>query len=359
MQMSTGSSNMNAHAHDNANPNANAHANTTPKHNMKAKRKVPYHHHHVLRHKPQSLPSAEPALMEQDAVDKFLTDFVKSTCEEEAIKLGITDPVIESVALEELVGVTDEFMMKFLSRVRRSMQAARRTVPIATDFETAIDVLQVPRPDDQLEPYKTEPRINPPLLPTPPPEDEFHNTVELPPAFLGPELDGHGQLHRFTFNTKGLPELPSAHTYKNTPVYPQRETDTRKIRELATQEGKLGEQALRKLAGAVKLDAAHPLETTDSAQNMSTAPQPQKKGHKGISISVEAIFEETLLDLLAKEPGGFELGPIVNCEKAYRMPDDAQAKRRAAVTDPAVPNGLEKRTNSTTTNRVDVDAMQI
>ncbi|KAL2404891.1 hypothetical protein ABEF93_008121 [Exophiala dermatitidis] len=359
MQMSTGSSNMNAHAHDNANPNANAHANTSPKHNMKPKRKVPYHHHHVLRHKPQSLPSAEPALMEQDAVDKLLTDFVKSICEEEAIKQGITDPVIESVALEELVSVADEFMMKFLSRVRRSMQAARRSVPIATDFETAIDVLQVPRPDDQLEPYKTSPRINPPLLPTPPPEDEFHNTVELPPAFLGPELDGHGQLHRFSFNTKGLPELPSAHTYKNTPVYPQRETDTRKIRELATQEGKLGEQALRKLAGAVKLDAAHPLETNGSTQKISTTPQQQKKGHKGTSISVEAIFEETLRDLLAKEPGGFELGPIVNCEKAYRMPDDAQAKRRAAVTDPAVPNGLEKRINSTTTNRVDVDPMQI
>lgn len=314
------------------------------------KRKIPYHHHHVLRHKPQSVPTKEPAILEQEIVGKFLLDFIKTICEEEAVKQGITSPFIESVALEELLAVVEEciyspsclrewpvfktnylvVVRKFLSRVRRSMLAARRISPIASDFETAIEVLEVPRPDDQLEPYKTEPVINPPLLPTPPPEDEFHNTVELPPAILGPELDGHGRLNRYTFNTSGLPELPSAHTYKDTPVYPYRETDTRRIRELATQEGKLGEQALRKLAGAVKLDAAHSLDLETSRPKPS--PPQQQKRRKGISISEEAIFEETLRDLLTKEPGGFELGPIVNCEKACRMPDDAHAKRLVQAT---------------------------
>ncbi|EXJ88834.1 hypothetical protein A1O3_01898 [Capronia epimyces CBS 606.96] len=294
------------------------------------KRKTTYRHHHVLHHKAQAVPPKEPALLEQDIIDKFLVDFTKTVCEEEALKQGITNPFIESVALGELIALAEEFMFKFLSRVRRSMLAARRTYPLAPDFETAIEVLDIPRPDDQLGPYKTQPPINPPLLPTPPPEDEFHNTVELPPSFLGPELDGHGQLVKYAFNVGGLPELPSAHTYKDTPVYPYRETDTRKIRELATQEGKLGEQALRKLAGAVKLDAAHPLDSETSRQK--SRPPQQKRGRKRVSILEEAIFEETVRDLLAKEPAGFELGPIVNSEKACRMPDDAHAKRLAPAT---------------------------
>jgi hypothetical protein len=226
-------------------------------------------------------------------------------------------------------------MLRFLSKVRRSMLASRRTCPIATDFETAIAVFDIPRPDDQLQPYETQPAINAPLYPTPPPDDEFHNLVELPASFLGPDLDGHGKLKRYSFATKGLPELPSAHTYKDTPVFPHRESDTRKIRELATHEGKLGEQALRKLAGAIKLDAAHTLEVAEASskqKNPAPSRQPRRKRWKaGVDLSEEAVFEDTLRDLLSKEPGGFELGPIVTCEKAYRMPDDVAVKRKAAV----------------------------
>ncbi|KIW76428.1 hypothetical protein Z517_11174 [Fonsecaea pedrosoi CBS 271.37] len=295
------------------------------------KKKIPYHHHHVLRHKLQSMPTPEPALLAQEVVDDLLVLCIKTICEEEAQKQGISYPMIESVALESLAAAMDEFMLRFLSKVRRSMLAARRTYPIATDFETAIDVLDIPRPDDQLAPYQTQPSINPPLLPTPPPEDEFHNLVELPASFLGPGLDGHGELKRFSFTTKGLPELPSAHTYRDTPVYPDRQSDSRKIRELATHEGKLGEQALRKLAGAVKLDAAHPLET----EIISSKQKPpvvirRKRWKTGVDLSEEAVFEETLRDLLAKERGGFELGPIVNCEKSYRMPEELMTKRGPA-----------------------------
>ncbi|KAJ9603854.1 hypothetical protein H2200_011375 [Cladophialophora chaetospira] len=299
-------------------------------------RKIPYHHHHVMRHKPQSIPTPEPALLEQEAVDKLLIHCVKAICEEVAFKQGIAEPVIESVVLESMVAAVNEFILQFLSKVQRYMLASRRTCPIASDFEAAIEVFDIPRPDDQLKPYKTEPAINPPLYPTPPPEDEFHNLVELPSSFLGPELDGHGELKKFSFAMHGLPELPSAHTYKDTAVYPHRESDSRKIRELATNEGKLGEQALRKLAGAVKLDAAHTLETEASFKQKDVAPSKQrrKRWKKGVDLSEETVFEETLRDLLGREPDGFELGPIVTCEKAFRMPDDVAVKRkRPQVTD--------------------------
>lgn len=75
------------------------------------KRKLPYHHHHVLRHKPQSIPTSEPAIVEQEAIDKLLVGCIKSICEEVALEQGITTPVIESVALESLAAAVDECMI--------------------------------------------------------------------------------------------------------------------------------------------------------------------------------------------------------------------------------------------------------
>jgi hypothetical protein len=246
-------------------------------------------------------------------------------------------------------------MVKFLAMVRRSMLAARRTVPIPTDFDTALEALDIGRPDDQLLPYTIQPPTNPRLLPTPPPDDEFHNVVKLPPEFLGPGLDGQGELKRFSFSTKGLPALPSAHTFRGTAVLPALEKDIRKVRELATQEGKLGEQALRKLAGAVKLDAAHVPEVESSKKKPQGAPGRTKKWRTTVNLSEEAVFEETLRELLAKEPGKFELGPIVNSEKVYRMPDDVQLRRAQA--DGSAAN--DRQSSSATAGAAKADRMEL
>lgn len=63
-----------------------------------------------MRHKPQSIPTPEPALREQGVVDKLLVGCVQAICEEVAVKQGITEPVIESVALEAMVAAVDECM---------------------------------------------------------------------------------------------------------------------------------------------------------------------------------------------------------------------------------------------------------
>lgn len=208
------------------------------------------------------------------------------------------------------------------------MLAARRTAPIPFDFETAIHAVDIPRLDDQLIAYRTKPEVNPPLLPTPPPDDPFHDNVKLSPSLLGPELIGQDGMKRFSMTTSSLPPLPSAHTYKDTDVFPHRETDARKIRELATEEGKLGEQALRKLAGAVKLDAAHPLEHESKQERELSLPPRRGRRRRKADPTEEAVFEDTVRELLKAESEGFELGPIVTSEKGYRMPDDAQVKRR-------------------------------
>lgn len=313
------------------------------------RQRIAYRHHHNIRPADEPRVAREPAFIEPDTVDKLVLDAIKSIVEEEGARCNIYDPVIESLALTAFRDAVEECMLthfqyyavltsidilKFCSKVRRSMHAARRTVPIATDFESAIAALDVPRLDDQLKAYQSQVTINPTLLPTPPPDDVFHNHAELPQSLLGPELGAQDALKKFHPNPSFLPPLPSAHTYRQTTVFPERQTDSRRIRELATEEGKLGEQALRKLAGAVKVDAARPVdpETHKQAVVAESSGRKQKRQKKP-QRSEAALFEDTMRNLLKAESEGFELGPIVTAEKSYRMPDDGQVKRRTRPDD--------------------------
>lgn len=77
------------------------------------RRKLPYHHHHVLRHKAQSLPSGEPALMDQEVVDTLLMGCISTICDAEAVKQTTKSASIESVALESLTAAVEECMVSF------------------------------------------------------------------------------------------------------------------------------------------------------------------------------------------------------------------------------------------------------
>ena len=207
------------------------------------------------------------------------------------------------------------------------MLSARRTVPIPTDFEFAIRCLDLPWPDDQLKPFTLRPTINPSLLPTPPPEDVFHRQFQLPTSLLGPGLDGRADKRKDRYIPSHLPAFPSQHTYKDTPVFPVREVDPRRIRELATEEGKLGEEALRKLAGAAKAEnriSAVPHTEEDGRRKTQQA-------HNAPEQTMESVFEATVRDLQKGASSGgerFELGPLVNCEKRFLMKEATPAARR-------------------------------
>lgn len=94
--------------------------------------------------------------------------------------------------------------------------------------------------DDEMErmPSKASSFPLPPPSPPPPPDPDLSE-------LLGPELDG-SQDPRCHIH-ENLPPFPSRHTYQNTPVMPDRPDDPRMIREMATAEARLAEQALRKL----------------------------------------------------------------------------------------------------------------
>lgn len=289
------------------------------------KLKQSYHRHHSLAHRPQTRPAGEPAILQQEDVDKLLIDSIKSICEEVQSKEGLGDGEIGSLALEAFRNATEEFILNLCSAVRTHMRAARRTVPIATDFQSAVTFLNVPLDSSQMLPYQTKPIINPTLLPTPPPDDVFHTSTSLPAKILGPELSAQ---KRPSFIPSTLPALPSKHTYRDTAVYPGRETDARRIRELATSEGKLGEEALRKLTSV----NTHSISTYDTEPpEVDLSPKPWRRKKKGPKpVSMEQAFEETMRDLMKAEGGGatsFELGPIVNSEKRLWRPDEVSVRK--------------------------------
>lgn len=210
------------------------------------------------------------------------------------------------------------------------MLAARRTAPIATDFESAFQAVQVDTPDDQLPPHTT---AKPPAplsrLPTPPPDD-FFKIHELPESISGPDVKAKEEKRRAPHIPSTFPNFPSQHTFRDTAVLPPRERDPRRIRELTTEEGRLGEQALRKLAGAVRGEGHLDL----SIEADSTAVDTQRGGRRRKPDTMESMFEETMKELAKSERGngpgngfegaGFEVAPIVNSERKFWMPDTSR-----------------------------------
>ena len=221
-------------------------------------------------------------------------------------------------------------MLCFTSDVRRYMQACRRAQPIPLDFQHALDT-------NQISTTSLEPHLRPPVppsisqrqLPSPPPEPP--RELEVLP-FLGPALSGATDDGINMRIPKHFPPLPSKHTYHAEPVYTEREQDPRKIREQATLEARLGEEALRKFVGAARGSKGKQfMQGSGSKFKMSKRQE------------LERLFEETLRQVKQSSQGesqGVDMdlfgvaqqngrsqgpladadihsGPIVNCEAKY------------------------------------------
>ena len=138
--------------------------------------------------------------------------------------------------------------LRMLSLVSRSMLSCRRTIPIPQDFAAVLarESLSL----DELAPY-LKPSIAPsssqPRLELSPPTKE----QDVPLAqLLGPELSGESERDRRRFVPAHFPPFPSKHTYRFTFTSTERRTDPRQVRELATPDSRLGEDALRRLVSS-------------------------------------------------------------------------------------------------------------
>ncbi|WBW73087.1 transcription factor TFIID complex subunit 8 [Schizosaccharomyces osmophilus] len=90
-------------------------------------------------------------------------------------------------------------------------------------------------------------------------EETIHKSADIPDRFkssLDSSMISHllGSLavsqNRPSYVANHLPPFPASHTYLASPVYPVRPTSPRRIRELATKESRLAENALRKILDA-------------------------------------------------------------------------------------------------------------
>lgn len=189
---------------------------------------------------------------------------------------------------------------------------------------------------------------------SPPPKDELLKSL----PFLGPHLSGEVDRAQCRHIPKHLPQFPSRHTYRYTPVFTEREQDPRKIRERATEDGRHGEDALRKLARAAFQDSqltstgqdrkvwGRKTETMDSmfektvkglAKKMRkpTAPVPGS----AMEIDQGRVTDAEVKRSKTKVPLGIELPPIVNCERDFW--------RRSAASGNRTPEKKPEDTNDT------------
>lgn len=214
------------------------------------------------------------------------------------------------------------------------MLSSRRIQPIPQDFEHALTRYHL-SPDDLLPYLKSPPTVEPTptLLLSPPPKEDAFKAI----PFLGPQLSGEDDRARSAYIPKHFPEFPSKHTYRYTPVFTEREADPRKIRERATEDGRYGEEALRKLARAAFQDNqlgsagrekklwGRRMESMDSMFE-KTVKAVAKKSQKNTTLTGAAAPMEIDLGAGAdvemkpsrsKLSLNIELPPIINCERDF------------------------------------------
>ncbi|EAW09968.1 TBP-associated factor 8 family protein [Aspergillus clavatus NRRL 1] len=300
--------------------------------------KRPYHHHHRLLN--PVLPALpEPAITDDARVDHLMNRSIGLSLRESGF--DIADPA----ALESFRNAAEEYFLKLASYVRQSMLSSRRTQPIPQDVEHAFKRHRV-RVGDLLPHVKPLPDVPPVpiLLPSPPPEED--SWVSLP--FLGAELSGSDDRDRSAYIPKHFPQFPSKHTYRHTPVFTEREQDPRKIRERATEDGRHGEEALRKLArasfkdnqlgsaGREKRPWGRRMESMDSMFEKTVKGIAKKVQRDTAASSTAAPLEIDFGTLDAepkparpKVPLSLELPPVINCERDLWRRTTAPSNRRA------------------------------
>jgi transcription initiation factor TFIID subunit 8 len=237
----------------------------------------------------------------------------------------------------QLIVIPD--MIHQLSTIATSMTSCRRSQPTPQDFAFALRKENLPL--SSLEPHLQlliPPSISQQSLPTPPPEDP--PDMPLSPV-LGPALCGTLDKQKTPHVPTHFPSYPSKHTYKATPEFTKREEEPRKVRERATEEARLGEEALRKLLRAAS-GGGH---CTDGNSGLINTKRKQRD--RMWEQTVEALRTGTGISSLPNGDPGIgapdvstanknsaamfppEFGVVVNSEKCYWRKSAAAAHSRS------------------------------
>ncbi|KAG0641736.1 transcription factor TFIID complex subunit 8 C-term-domain-containing protein [Tuber brumale] len=148
-----------------------------------------------------------------------------------------------TVAQERLRQLAEDHYLRMLRVITLFATSQRRTKPTVVDFEDMLQHMGITLSSLESEmlrmPSKTHTFVLPPSTPPPSPTPDLA-------TLLGPEL-ADTDLQKRSALEDFFPPLPSKHTYKATPLFTERPTEPRVIRERATEEARLAENALRKL----------------------------------------------------------------------------------------------------------------
>lgn len=234
-------------------------------------------------------------------------------------------------------------MLHFLSTVRQSMLSCRRRQPIPQDFTYALS-------QNNLTVSSLIAHLQPPVPPSPSQIWlESANEAEAPHPdvlpFLGPALSGASDKDRTPYIPSHFPAFPSKHTYKSTPEFTEREQDPRAVRERATEEGRLGEEALRRLIGAGKvgIDRRNVLlrgkgvdEPRQKLENMwmrtmLAVSEQEERQENSLGLDAGHQAGQTTSDRHGPRDGleKLEVGALVNWEKTYWRVDAAGHNSRS------------------------------
>lgn len=146
------------------------------------------------------------------------------------------------------------------------MLNCKRTIPIPDDFLQSLHSHQLSL--SSLIPHLDTPAaVEKPRIALPAEDDPQvwqNNQPSLDIVMGGPSKE-----YVKPYIPNHLPPFPSEHTFKATADLPTVKSDPRKVRELATEEARLGEAALRKLVGAISdMKAATPGRSGMGVQSM-------------------------------------------------------------------------------------------
>ena len=95
-----------------------------------------------------------------------------------------------------------------------------------------------------------------------------------------------------------FPALPPQHAWKSTPVFPERESDQRRLRERGVEEGVLAERALRRLASASRSrDLEIVAKKGEGGNGLRGERKLASRGHGRREVDGAAMFAEMLRDV--------------------------------------------------------------
>ena len=179
-------------------------------------------------------------------------------------------------------------MVNFVASVRKSMLSSRRTQTIPQDYLQALyeHHLTLSSLIRHLDPPVSPEKSQPLLASEPTPEA---GQIVFFPSFK-PIWDSKPNSQSSAYIPRHFPTLPGEHTFRKTWDAVNREKDPRKIRERATEESRLGEEALRRLVGT-------------GSQQWEKDGGPKRQSAADLRKRRKELWESTM-DALAEETGG-------------------------------------------------------